>query len=446
MGKIGRYEVEAEIGRGAMGIVYRAHDPELHRTVALKTYTLPPGLDEERREEFRRRFRREAQAAAALSHPGIVTVHDTGEDPKTGLPFIAMEYVPGRSLAQVLRDEGPLPLARVRALAATLSDALAAAHAAGIVHRDIKPANILVHERDGSVKIADFGVARVPSSTLTQSGASLGSPAYMAPEQIRGKHVDGRADLFALAAILYEALCGARPFAGEEVSEVLYAVAHESPAPPGRLRVGLPPALDRFFERALAKDPDDRFPDGASLGRALEEAVSGRGDATPVEATVRDAILPTPEIDVASMRTGRRIAVGLGALGVAALVLGWLFAGAETAHLVLDAKSRVDGSLTLRVDGREVYTRPLQVPRPLESKKKGLFKKVAQTFTGEEYENFEALVEVRAGKREIQAEVRPARGDPYRSTVVVDLAPGETRKLKLVAGGNKGPSLSFRED
>ena len=186
MPKIGRYEIEREIGRGAMGVVYLAQDPHLHRQVAVKTYSLPEGISEEMARQFHERFLREARAAASLSHPGIVTVYDAGEDPDRRLPYIAMEYVPGQTLKQRLEKGGPLNPTRVFAFGAVLADALNLAHRAGVVHRDIKPANILIREGDGAVKIVDFGVARLKTSDLTQTGASLGSPSYMSPEQIRG--------------------------------------------------------------------------------------------------------------------------------------------------------------------------------------------------------------------------------------------------------------------
>ena len=181
MAKIGRYDIERELGRGAMGVVYLARDPHLHRQVAVKTYALPDGISEEMAKEFHERFLREARAAASLSHPGLVAVYDAGEDPARGLPYIAMEFVPGQSLKQRLETGERLDPAWVLAIGAVLSDALQVAHRAGIIHRDIKPANILIRAEDGAAKLADFGVARLKSSDLTQSGAALGSPGYMSP-------------------------------------------------------------------------------------------------------------------------------------------------------------------------------------------------------------------------------------------------------------------------
>jgi Protein kinase domain len=269
MSSIGRYLIERELGRGAMGIVYLATDPQLHRQVAVKTCSLPDGISQEQAALFHERFLREARAAASLSHPGIVTVYDAGEDPARGIPYIAMEYVPGRTLRQRLEKGERLDPAWVMSFGAVLADALHQAHRAGIVHRDIKPANILIRDGDGAVKLADFGVARLKASDLTQSGVPLGSPGYMSPEQVKGGELDGRSDLFSLAVVLYEALCGKRPFRGDELVSLAYSIAHETHVPLGRQLPSCGPGLDRFFDRALSKDPDKRFPDGAAFKGAL---------------------------------------------------------------------------------------------------------------------------------------------------------------------------------
>jgi protein kinase-like protein len=289
MSKIGRYEIERELGRGAMGVVYLARDPQLQRRVAVKTCALPDGISEELARQFHERFLREARSAAALSHPGIVTVYDAGDDAPSGRPYIAMEYVPGQTLRQRLEKRERLDPEWVFAFGAVLADALHQAHRAGIVHRDIKPANILIREGDGAVKLADFGVARLKASDLTQSGVPLGSPGYMSPEQVKGGDLDGRSDLFSLAVVLYEALSGKRPFRGDELVSLAYSIAHETHVPLGRVLEGCPAGLDAFFERALAKDPARRFPDGAAFRRALVEVGKGytpdRSDMTVADAS-----------------------------------------------------------------------------------------------------------------------------------------------------------------
>lgn len=310
MKSIGRYEIQRELGRGAMGQVYLAHDPRLHRQVALKTYSLPDGVSEELAREFHARFIREAQAAASLSHPGIVTIYDAGEDPATGVPYIAMEFVQGQSLKQRLDKGERLDPSWVIAIGAILADALHVAHRAGIIHRDIKPANILIRDGDGAAKIADFGVARLKASDLTQTGAALGSPGYMSPEQVRGGTLDGRSDLFSLAVLLYEALCGKRPFRGDDLVSLAYSIAHDTQVPLSRQHQGHPAELDRFFDRALSKNPDERYPDGAAFRQALQDAgkprASGRVDQTVLDGdTMRAAPAATQAI-----RPGRAAGTG----------------------------------------------------------------------------------------------------------------------------------------
>jgi serine/threonine-protein kinase len=265
-GTIGRYAVEAELGRGSMGIVHRAHDPVMDRAVAIKTILLPHGLEEERRADFRTRFLREAQAAGRLSHPGIVTVYEFEPGPDDALPFIAMEYVDGANLHELIEREGALNPDWALGMVDTLAGGLQTAHAGGVIHRDLKPSNILVRASDGVAKIADFGVARV---NQRNAGATYGSPAYTAPECIRGKAADERSDLYSLAVILYETLSGKRPFEGTTYDALCQAIKHDEPAPIRLHEPDLCPAFDRFFARALAKDPADRFQDAASLREAI---------------------------------------------------------------------------------------------------------------------------------------------------------------------------------
>jgi len=264
----GRYEVTAELGRGSMGVVHRAHDTVMNRDVAIKTILLPHGLAQPQHEEFQQRFRREAQAAGGLSHPGIVTVYDFDEGPETDHPFIAMEYVEGPTLDELIRRERLEPDWALF-MGETLADALDLAHGAGIVHRDLKPANILIRESDGLPKITDFGVARVEISELTSPQTTYGSPAYAAPECIEGRPADARSDLFSLAVILYQTLSGERPFGGENFTSICHAIVNHEPRSIRDFVPNLSPAFDRWFARALDKDPDKRFQDGKSFAEAL---------------------------------------------------------------------------------------------------------------------------------------------------------------------------------
>jgi len=300
MQTIGRYEIVKELGRGAMGVVYLARDPHLGREVALKTCALPEGVSDEMARQFHARFLREARAAASLSHPGIVTVYDAGEDPATHVPYIAMEYIAGQTLKERLDRSDRPEVAWVTAFGAVLAEALDVAHKAGIVHRDIKPANILIRDADGAVKLADFGVARLKSSDLTQTGAALGSPSYMSPEQVRGLDLDGRSDLFTLAVVLYESLCGRRPFKGDDVVSLAFSIANDTQVPLSRQSQGLPPALDAFFDRALAKDPARRFPDALAFKDAFVKAAAGAGPAEARAAAVTRTVFDASTVGIAA--------------------------------------------------------------------------------------------------------------------------------------------------
>ena len=456
MARIGRYEIESEIGRGAMGVVYLAQDPRLRRRVAVKTYTLPEGLGAEQVREYQQRFLREAQAAAGLSHPGIVTIYDADEDPELGLPFIAMEYVPGPSLRQLLEKGGRLDPRWVFRMAQILADALQVAHLAGIIHRDIKPANILLRAPDGLAKIADFGVARLSASELTRSGASLGSPAYMSPEQFRGGNVDGRSDLFSLAVILYEALCGRRPFTGDDLPALAYAIAHEQAVPITRRVRGLPPALEQFFDRAMAKDPEDRFPDGDTFRRAFEGAGSeedapaqatrpaggDEGDATAVDAPAEPAAAEEAETPPPRRRRGRFLEVKFASaaiLFIAVAAVSGYFWLVRPAHLKLDARSSLSsGRLSLLVDGHEVYSRDLAAPA-----RGNVFTRVLRR----DQETFQSWIRVPPGRHELAAQVTAQGETPgQRNSIVVDLRAGETRTLRMVAGRTFGSPVSLKMD
>ncbi len=308
---IGRYLILAELGRGAMGVVYKARDPQLDRLVAIKTLRTDLGLAPEIAADFKKRFYREAMAAGRLNHPNIVAIHDVLEIDET--PYIIMEYVDGETLSTLLVAEGPLEPKRAVDIVVQACDALEYAHARGIVHRDIKPANILVSGgRD--VKVSDFGIARISGTKFTQTGAMVGSPSYMSPEQVRGAAVDGRSDLFALGVVLYEALSGADPFSGESPSTVLYKIVHEEPPPIPERNQAVPLVLDAVTRRALAKDPDRRYPSARAFAEALKKAME---PAATGATTLQDQTLIQPLF----LKGRRRLVVaGVGA-GCAALLI-----------------------------------------------------------------------------------------------------------------------------
>ena len=252
--KLGRYRIEAELGRGAMGVVYKAHDPVLDRTVALKTIVLDD--DAQEREEYHSRFFQEAKAAARLNHPSLITIYDFGEE--DSLAYMAMELLKGTELSERMA-QGTIPLHEAVGIAAQVAEGLAFAHDNGVIHRDIKPGNITLLPR-GRVKIMDFGIARLKTSELkTQLGTRLGTPKYMSPEQSTGGTLDNRTDIFSLGIVLYEMLTGGKLFHGESLTHVLHNVATFEPPPPSRIKAEVTPLLDLVVMRALAKKPEDRY-------------------------------------------------------------------------------------------------------------------------------------------------------------------------------------------
>lgn len=269
---LGRYCVEGEIGRGAMGVVYRARDPKIDRDVAIKTISLA-GQDSTDELEYRDRFLQEARAAGRLSHPGIVAIFDAAEDAESREPFLVMEYVGGEPLSKVLREAGgKLPAENALHFALEIAEALAYAHSQGVIHGDIKPANILITD-DGHAKVADFGVARFNQSLVTNTGKIFGSPAYMAPEQLSGDVPDARSDLFSLGVMLYSMLTGFRPFQGNTAETVCFKVMNVEPVPVTSFQAGLHPELDRIVSRAIAKDPRDRYQSGSEMAADIRAFV-----------------------------------------------------------------------------------------------------------------------------------------------------------------------------
>ena len=262
--KIGRYEISEELGKGAMGVVYRAVDPNIGRPIALKTMRVDVhGADAE---DMLKRFQNEARAAGLLNHPNIVTIYDAGED--QGVFYIAMEYIPGKTLAQLLQEVHVVSAEQLVQIGTQICAGLDYAHSKKVIHRDIKPPNIMILP-DGTVKIMDFGIAKAGAS-LTHTGEVLGTPNYMSPEQVKGKELDGRTDLFSTGVILYEMVTGERPFNGQNVTTIIYKIIHETPPAPRELDVTIHPGLSAIISKCLSKDPEDRYQSGSDLAMALK--------------------------------------------------------------------------------------------------------------------------------------------------------------------------------
>jgi serine/threonine-protein kinase len=290
---LGRYRIIGELGRGAMGAVYRALDPLIEREVALKT--LLPDLPEDVMGEVRERFLREARSAGRLNHPNIVTIFDVGE--QEGMAYIAMELLEGRSLQRILRENGRLAYDLVADIAAQVADALDFAQRFSIVHRDVKPANVMIDSMERA-KLMDFGVAYVPSSTMTQTGTSLGSPRYMSPEQVLGTAVDPRSDIFSLGVVLYEMLARRTPFEHPADTTVFALMNRIAGAPHPRLRQvdpRIPEALERIVDRALAKRPEERYQRAGEMAADLRRL--GSAAAAPVSAAAAAPARPVREDD-----------------------------------------------------------------------------------------------------------------------------------------------------
>jgi len=271
--KIGRYEIQSELGRGAMGAVYKARDPQIGRTVAIKII-LMTNQSPEAAEEYKQRFYREAQTAGQMSHPGIVTIYDVNED-EYGQPFLVMEFIEGTTLESLLapakagQKKLRPPLKQLIDISSQVADALDYAHRRKVIHRDIKPANILVTS-DVKAKIADFGIAKLAGTTMTQTGLLVGTPAFMSPEQITGRSIDSRSDIFSFGIVLYWMFTGKRPFPGDAITEVAYKVVHAAPAPLREVDSTLPLDLDDILSRCLAKKPDERYASAGEITAAFE--------------------------------------------------------------------------------------------------------------------------------------------------------------------------------
>ncbi len=274
---LGRYQVEKELGKGAMGVVYQGRDPKINRVVAIKTMALSQEFDEEELADVKERFFREAETAGRLNHPNIVTMYDAGEE--HDLAYIAMEFLKGRDLVPFTKPGALLPLPKVVSIVARVADALAYAHGHNVVHRDVKPANVMYEPESDQVKVTDFGIARITDSSKTKTGMVLGTPSYMSPEQLSGKKIDGRSDLFSLGVMLFQLVCGQLPFTGESMAQLMFKIANEPHPDPRTINAQIPEALARVIDRALCKEVEQRYQDGEDMARELRGCLGSAPEA-----------------------------------------------------------------------------------------------------------------------------------------------------------------------
>jgi CHASE2 domain-containing sensor protein len=271
---LGRYEIEKELGKGAMGVVYLGKDPKIGRVVAIKTMALAQEFDPEELEEVKARFFREAETAGRLNHPNIVTMYDAGEE--HDLAYIAMEFIKGQDLAPYTKPDNLLPLPQVMNIIARVADALDYAHKQSVVHRDIKPANIMYDAETDTPKVTDFGIARIIDTSKTKTGLVLGTPSFMSPEQLAGKKIEGASDLFSLGVSLYQMACGKLPFQGDSMAQLMFRIANEPHTDILSFRADLSPCLVMIINRSLAKRAEERYANGADMAHALRQCAGGK--------------------------------------------------------------------------------------------------------------------------------------------------------------------------
>jgi serine/threonine-protein kinase len=274
---LGRYQVEKELGKGAMGVVYLGRDPKINRVVAIKTMALSQEFEADELKDVMERFFREAETAGRLNHPNIVTIFDAGEE--HDLAYIAMEFLKGKDLVPYTKNGNLMPLPKVMSIVARVADALSYAHENNVVHRDIKPANIMYEPESDAVKVTDFGIARITDSSKTKTGMVLGTPSYMSPEQLAGKKIDGRSDLFSLGVMLYQMSSGRLPFEGDSMAQLMFKIANEAQPDIRGINPQVPECLAAIIDRAMAKDMEQRYQTGAEMAQDLRACAGSAGPA-----------------------------------------------------------------------------------------------------------------------------------------------------------------------
>lgn len=365
---LGRFEIVGEIGSGGMGVVYKGRDPKINRLVALKVVRPVMGTAKSAdQEQAISRFHVEAQAAGQLSHPNIVTIYDVGEEVTSEgtLVYIAMEFVSGKGLDHHIANKTFITLEQKIQVIKQIAEGLDYAHKKGVVHRDVKPANVIITD-DGIPKLTDFGLARLSDSSLTMSGTILGTPNYMSPEQVQGKKVDARSDFFSLTVVLYEIITNEKPFAAESITSVIYKVVHEEPIPPRRLNSSLPPMVDAFIRKGLAKNPDSRFQSGADYVKGLNAILSGEdkdfnilGDTTLVMDAKSSPIPGRGATSAPPLKMGKGVYIGAG-VGLAIIVaLALMFSGGEKK---LEEAAKTEPPSQVAAKAPEVETPPPAPP------------------------------------------------------------------------------------
>ncbi len=413
--KIGKYHIVEILGKGAMGVVYKALDPDINREVAVKTirFDLSDGDDE----EMMKRFIREAQAAGKLDHSNIATIYDVGRE--KDLTYIVMQYVKGQSLQQVIAKKKKFSPKEINDILIPLCEALEYAHQHGIVHRDIKPANILI-DVNGKPNVVDFGVARVEKSNLTQSGTTVGTPSYMSPEQIMGKRVDNRADIFSLGVILYELAAGQRPFSGENVSTLMYKIVNEEPPHITEVEKSLPANYENIVEKALAKDPKDRFQSCLQFAAAL------KGESIDIDSNIAYDFDQDKTIRMGRpQKKGRGLVLGVSIGAVALIAIAGVYFFVIKSKDTTAQQTRLNTQVNAQMKNEESAAteeppiKETAVPDPLEEKLtqlKSVFDsgqldeaiKLGEEIIGEDSDNAAALDIVKRAKQKKENIVRLA--------------------------------------